>query len=83
MVKQVTVKMNNAGVQEILKSPGVQSLLMSQAERVARAAGPGYVARAGTAGKTRSRAWAVADTPDAMRDNAKNATLLRTLGVGR
>lgn len=79
---KVRVKMNNAGVQALLKSAGVNDLLMSHAEPIAARAGSGYEATLGTAGKTRNRAWVRTETFDAMRDNARNATLARALGGG-
>ena len=79
---KVRVKMNNGGVRAMLKSPGVNTLLMSHAEPIATRAGSGYAATLGTAGRTRNRAWVRTETFEAMRDNARNATLARALGGG-
>lgn len=76
------VKMSNAGVRALLMSPGVNELLMSRAEPIAARAGDGYQATLGVLGKTRNRAWVRTETFDAMRDNARNATLARALGGG-
>ena len=79
---KVRVKMNNSGIQALLKSAGVNDLLMSYAEPMSARAGDGYTATLGTQGKTRSRAWVGTDTFEARRDNARNATLARALGGG-
>lgn len=66
-------------------APGVLSELTARAERIAGAAGPGYEARAArsTGGRVRGRASVGTATFQAMRDNARNHTLLRALGSGR
>lgn len=74
------IEWNSAGFTEVMRSAGVQRLLKAEADRVARTAGDGYESELGTGGRTRSRAWARAATGKAIRDNAKNATLLRALG---
>lgn len=82
MASKAKVKMNNAGVIEMLKSPELEAVLLTNAERIAGRAGSGYEAELGTSGRTRSRAFASTATYEARRDNAKNATLLRSLGGG-
>lgn len=64
----------------LMKSDEVRGVLLEQAEAVASRAGDGYEAEAGNAGRTRSRAFARAVTGEAIRDNARHATLLRALG---
>lgn len=76
------IKMNNAAVVEMLKSPALEAVLLSNAERIAGSAGSGYEAELGAGGRTRSRAFVSTATYEARRDNAKNATLLRALGGG-
>lgn len=80
MAKADRIEWNNAEFIALAKSPKVQQMLTDQAQQIARRAGDGYEAEAGTRGKTRGRAWARAHTAKAIRDNAKNATLLRALG---
>lgn len=80
MAKADRIEWNNAEFIALAKSPKVMAILTDQARQIARRAGDGYEAEAGTRGKTRGRAWARAHTAKAIRDNAKNATLLRALG---
>lgn len=82
MAKKVRIQMSNAGVQAMLKSPGVQGLVDSSADRIATRAGTGYAAKSGTRSNTRARAFVVTETFEAMKDNARNATLLRAMGGG-
>lgn len=82
MASKAKIQMNNAEVVRMLKSPEMQSVLLSNAERIANRAGPGYEAELGTGGRTRARAFVSTATYEARRDNAKNATLLRALGGG-
>lgn len=74
------IEWNNSEFVALATSPKVVAMLTDQAQQIARRAGDGYEAEAGTKGKTRGRAWARAHTAKAIRDNAKNATLLRALG---
>lgn len=74
------IEWNDSEFIALAKSPKVVAMLTDQARQIARRAGDGYEAEAGTRGKTRGRAWARAHTAEAIRDNAKNATLLRALG---
>ena len=80
MAKANEIKWNDAEFIALAKSPKVMAILTDQARQIARRAGDGYEAEAGTRGKTRGRAWARAHTAEAIRENAKNATLLRALG---
>lgn len=82
MAKKVKIQMSNAGVQELLKSSEVQDELSNHAQGIASRAGVGYEVVSGDRGKTRSRVWVVADSYEAMVDNARNATLARALGGG-
>lgn len=82
MAKKTKIQMSNAGVQALLKSSEVQSELSSHAQGIASAAGVGYEVVAGSRGQTRTRVWVVAESYEAMIDNARNATLARALGGG-
>lgn len=75
------VRLNPAGVRAMLKSAEVQAPLDAHAERLAQSAGSGYTSQPWP-WTTRGRASVSTDTFAAMRDNAKNQTLVRTLGTG-
>lgn len=80
MTKKVRVVPNAAGIREMLTSAGVSDAVMGVAEQIAGRAGAGYVAVRGTSSTVRAHAFARTDTPEAMRDNARNATLLKSMG---
>ena len=71
-------KLNSKGVQELLKSPEMQSILAEYANDVAERAGVGYEARYHV-GKKRAYANVYAETAEAKRDNLDNNTLLKSL----
>lgn len=75
------IQWNRPAFEAIRRSPGVTAELSTHADRVASAAGEGYLSVHGH-GRTRNRAAVVTTTGDAMRDNARNNTLLRVLGSG-
>lgn len=70
--------LNSKGVQELLKSPEMQSVLANYANQVANRAGDGYEARYHL-GKKRAYANVYAETAEAKRDNMDNNTLLKSL----
>lgn len=79
-MSKVKVELNSAGVRELLKSPEVMQACKEQADKVAQRAGDGY--------KVEQRSYpertgyaVVAGTPEAKRDNLKNNTLQKALGV--
>lgn len=60
--------------------PAVMEHLHTEAEDMAARAGEGYETSIGvTGGRVRGRAQVVTATPEAMRDNAQNHTLMRVL----
>lgn len=77
-MSKVTVKLNSAGVREMLKSAGAAAECMSYAQQVAMACGTGYKAESRSYPE-RTGAAVYADTPQAKRDNLKNNTLLRAI----
>lgn len=77
-MSKVRVKLNRAGVREMLKSGGAAAECMGYAQQIALACGDGYVAE-GRSYPERTGAAVYADTPKAKRDNLKNNTLLRAL----
>jgi hypothetical protein len=76
------IKLNTKGFRELRTSPKVQADLQRRAERVARAAGPGFqVENPGT--KNRARRTVTAGTADAGRASTDPTVLLRALNAGR
>lgn len=75
------IKWRLPGFRELRLEPGVIADLEERAEAIAAAAGDGYEASA-MAGKNRGRASVITADYAAMRDNAKNQTLLRSLDAG-
>lgn len=72
------IKLNSAGVREMLKSESMQALLSERASEIAARAGAGY----GTdvfVGKTRANASVFVNDREAMRDEMNNNTLLKAL----
>ena len=75
-------KWNMGAFQDLRRLPGVVSELNSRAQAVADAAGVGYVAN-DYDGRTRHRSGVITATPKAIRDNAKNNTLIKSLDAAR
>ena len=67
--------------EEIRRSPGVDALLAKEVDRVVAQVGDGYASGV-EPGKTRSRGYVVTASPEALRDNSENQTLLRALAMG-
>lgn len=78
----VKVKLNKAGVRELLRSAEVEADLVSRARRIASAAGSGHEVQSGK-GRNRARAEVVTATFDAMREEAMNRNLTRAIDAGR
>lgn len=74
------VKLNTAGFRALRNDPSVVNDLQSRGRRIQSAAGSGYVVEGG-AGRNRARVVVIAASPAAMRDNAKNNTLIRAMGA--
>lgn len=79
-MSKFTVKLNSQGVRELLKSQAIADACREQADAVAGRAGEGYsVEQRGYPERT---GFVVsAETDEARRDNLKNNTLLKALGV--
>lgn len=75
---KVCVELNSPAVRALLKSPEMEALLKEHADGIAARAGKGYAADTRQMG-TRAIASAYTETLDAMRDNLKNNTLLRSM----
>ena len=82
----VKVKMNRAGVREVLQSDGVQNDLLARAKAIAASAnassGGGYAADV-IAGKNRARAVVKATDRNSAFDNSRNNTLAKSIDAGR
>lgn len=76
------IKWRVKGFRELRLEPEVIADLGDRAERIADASGAGYEAST-FEGKNRGRASVITGDFDAIRDNAKNQTLLRSLDAGR
>lgn len=81
-VARVRVVHNRKAYAALLKEAGVLADVRARARRVAEAAGDGYVMESDDP-HTRARAAVITATGDAVRDNAKNQTLIRSLDAGR
>jgi len=78
MAKQVEIELNSAGIQEMLKSPEMQAMLLERASAVADRAGSGYATDV-YVGRTRANASVFPYDDEALRDNMKNNTLLKAV----
>lgn len=72
-------KANRAGLRELLQGEVAQTLVTRHTDRLAEAAGDGFVGST-KQGKTRFRGIVFADTWSAKRREAKQNILLRVLG---
>lgn len=70
---------NSAGLEELARGPIAQGLVHQHAERIAGAAGDGFVASY-QQGRSRYRAIVYADTWSAKGRNRRDNTLVRVLG---
>lgn len=71
-------ELNTSGVNKLMKSTEMQSLLTQKAKAVAAKCGPGYETDI-YIGKTRANASIGPKTKKAKRDNHKNNTLLKAI----
>lgn len=77
-----TVRLNRAGLREILKDKSTERAALRRAEAIARACGRGYKATS-VIGKNRARASVITDSFAARVDNSRRNTLVRNVGAGR
>lgn len=75
----VRLKFDQAAFRRLRLEPGVTTFTRETAERVAAAAGPGFVAKRGL-GKNRARYTVVPTTPEAYKANADDLAVVRALG---
>ena len=81
-MRNFRLRLNSSGVREILKSEGVGSDLLARAERIAAAAGDGFVAES-SVGATRARASVRTDTSEARLAESNDRALTRAIDAGR
>jgi hypothetical protein len=75
------LKVNRKAIRELLKDPGLEKHLLSEAQLIAARAGDGYTASS-RIGKNRARASVITDSFQAMRNEAKFGTLSKAAGGG-
>lgn len=78
----VKIRWSVPDFEDVRRSEDVERAISASAERIAAACGEGYDANTGD-GRSRSRASVVTTNPGAIRDNARNNTLLRNIDAGR
>ncbi|MBQ1294431.1 MAG: hypothetical protein IIY21_10355 [Clostridiales bacterium] len=79
MAKKVQIKLNSAGIQELLKSQAMADECMKAAQSVRSKVGDGYEVQQRNYPE-RTGAAVVAVSKEAIKDNLDNNTLLRALG---
>ena len=77
-MSNLKIKLNSAGVQNLLKSSEMQNVLSEHATAIRQRAGDGYEQDV-YVGKTRANAMVKATSFKAKRDNMKNNTLLKAV----
>lgn len=78
-MNRVTIKLNSAGIRELLKSDEMQAVIKTYCDRVAKnAGGSGYNVNV-RAGRRRTVGEVHAMTTKALDDTFKNNTLLKAL----
>lgn len=78
MAEKVTIKLNQDGIRELLRSEEMQQLVKKYADEVQERAGDGYESSVHV-GPLRCRSQVKAVTHKAYRDNLKNNTLLKAV----
>lgn len=83
MAREPNVELNLAGINAIMKSAGVRKDLDERGGRIARRAGPGFVARSNNDHRWVARTWVLPETAAARRREAREDTLKRAIDAGR
>lgn len=78
MAERFRIELNSDGVKELLKSPEMASICQQHAQAIANRAGGGYAVTVYT-GASRVNASVITETPEAIRENMKNNTLLKAV----
>lgn len=79
---KVRVRINSRGARALLQSSEIAGDLKGRVDAIRAAAGDGYEADV-QQGKTRQRGMVKTVTAEAMIDNARNNTLLKSVDRGR
>lgn len=79
----VRVEMNLQGVNEVMRSSGVEADLRARAERIARRAGEGFGVESNKPHRWVARAWAQTESRVAERAEARDNVLTRAIDAGR
>lgn len=74
----IQVELNSDGVRELLRSQEIMAECRAHAQAIASRAGDGYTVSTYT-GVNRVNASVMAATPEAIKDNIKNNTLLKAV----
>lgn len=81
MAKRVRIVWEKRAMRSLRTMDEVVDLIDDRADEMAAQAGHGYVARSNiSGGRGRARAVVITGNLDAVRDNARNNTLVRVLG---
>lgn len=78
-MSKVEIKLNSAGIQELLKGGAMQSILREACAQKAQQAGEGY-ASAVHVHQKRAVGYVYPETAEAAHDNYENNTLLKVVG---
>lgn len=79
---QVRIKLNRAGMRQLLTSPGVLADVTGRAGRIAATAGPGFSVDSGV-GPSRARAAVYTDGAEAIVAELYHRTLTTAIDGGR
>lgn len=74
------IELDSAGIQALLKSQEIMETLQEQADSIRAQLGDQYQTSQ-RVGKTRANVSVYTEDPDALRDNAQNNTMLKSMGV--
>jgi hypothetical protein len=78
----VRIKLNSAGIRQLLRSSEMEADLRRRAERIAATAGEGFEASS-MVGPNRARASVITTTYEAMAAEAQERRLTRAIDAGR
>lgn len=77
------VVLSGEGFRQLLQSPEVLADLQARADRIAEAAGDGFVAEQARVGAVRGRVQVYSSTREAMMAEASDASLTQAIDAGR
>ena len=77
-MSEVRIKLNSAGIRQMLKSEEMQAAVEAEASRRAEGLGEGYTVNT-YVGRNRCNAEIRAESYQARKDNLRNNTLLRVI----